>query len=64
MINDSSFKDVYSYEFIFTGRNVHFINWTSNVDQFLALLPYLSFRGHNSNSHTAAEGLAEALGVC
>jgi len=33
------------------------------MDQFLALLPFLSFKGHNLN-HTAAEGLAEALGVC
>ncbi|KAK7348651.1 hypothetical protein VNO80_23245 [Phaseolus coccineus] len=36
-------------------RNVHFINWTSNMDQFLALLPFLSFRGDNNQSHTAAE---------
>ncbi|WVZ24271.1 hypothetical protein V8G54_002815 [Vigna mungo] len=44
------------------GRNVHYINWTNNMDQFLALLPFLSFKGHSLN-HTAAEGLAEALGM-
>lgn len=53
-----------TFEFCFlTGRNVHYINWTNNMDQFLALLPFLSFKGHSLN-HTAAEGLAEALGVC
>ncbi|BAT75024.1 hypothetical protein VIGAN_01281800 [Vigna angularis var. angularis] len=44
------------------GRNIHYINWTNNMDQFLALLPFLSFKGHNLK-HTAAEGLAEALGM-
>ncbi|XP_027915737.1 mediator of RNA polymerase II transcription subunit 25-like [Vigna unguiculata] len=44
------------------GRSIHYINWTNNMDQFLALLPFLSFKGHNLN-HTAAEGLAEALGM-
>ncbi|QCD83083.1 mediator of RNA polymerase II transcription subunit 25 [Vigna unguiculata] len=43
-------------------RSIHYINWTNNMDQFLALLPFLSFKGHNLN-HTAAEGLAEALGM-
>ncbi|CAJ1939284.1 unnamed protein product [Sphenostylis stenocarpa] len=43
------------------GRNVQYINWTNNMEQFLALLPFLSFQGHSLN-HTAAEGLAEALG--
>jgi len=32
------------------------------MDQFIALLPYLAFKGPNK-THTAAEGLAEALGV-
>ncbi|RDX84675.1 Mediator of RNA polymerase II transcription subunit 25, partial [Mucuna pruriens] len=43
------------------GLNIHYINWTTDVDYFLRTLWRLAFNGDNLNQQTVVEGLAGAL---